>query len=100
MRQQLDYAFGNVTSLGELLDCRTLHGDYTKAVEGVCQTALYVQVYDIPVKCAWEGWKANLFFFFGQGCHSAELYYVVLAFRFLFLEGKWSKNKWGSTPQR
>nr|XP_022319502.1 protein tweety homolog 1-like isoform X1 [Crassostrea virginica] len=40
MRQQLDYAFGNVTSLGELLDCRTLHGDYTKAVEGVCQTAL------------------------------------------------------------
>lgn len=40
IRLHVDYAFGNVTSLGELLDCRTLHKDYTKAVEGVCETAL------------------------------------------------------------
>lgn len=40
MRLHVDYTFGNVTSLGELLDCRTLHKDYTKAVEGVCETAL------------------------------------------------------------
>lgn len=40
MRRHVDYAFGNVTSLGELLDCRTLHKDYTAAVEGVCETAL------------------------------------------------------------
>ncbi|XP_056018384.1 protein tweety homolog 1-A-like isoform X2 [Ostrea edulis] len=40
LRVQLDYALGNVTSLGELLNCRTLHKDYKSAVEGVCETAL------------------------------------------------------------
>ncbi|XP_061196179.1 protein tweety homolog 2-like isoform X1 [Saccostrea echinata] len=40
LRTQFDYAVGNVTSLGELLGCRTLHKDYKSAVEGVCETAL------------------------------------------------------------
>ncbi|KAK3090743.1 hypothetical protein FSP39_014246 [Pinctada imbricata] len=40
IRGELDYALGNITTLSELLDCKSFHNDYTDVKTSVCETTL------------------------------------------------------------